>query len=73
MDELFLKGEPVVCKAVLTTADHSAGVLEIGERIVILLSTGKKYMGEVQSFDFRNNGKFVEGKLEIVRYPKQLG
>lgn len=70
MDKCFLKGDPVICKAVITLSDHASGALKAGEKIVVLLSTGKKYMGEIQNFNFINSNKYLEGRLEIVRYPK---
>jgi len=70
VDEQFLKGEHIFCDAVLPVENHLAGALKAGARIVVLLSTGKKYMGEVYGFEYQIRNKHAEGKVEITRYPK---
>jgi hypothetical protein len=66
-DKLFLGGESIQCPAVLPVADMP----KPGERLVILLSNGKKYMGEIRDFDHTISGGHAQGKLRIIRYPKQ--
>lgn len=70
MDKSFLSGDPIWCDVVLPIADQNSAMLEKGQKIVVLLSTGKKYMGEVVNFDFMRLNKHIKGKLEIIRYPK---
>jgi hypothetical protein len=71
MDVAFLEGKPVLCDAVIPVSEYERGLLTVGERIVVLLSTGKKYMAEVISFAYRERGSLLEGKLEIMRYFKK--
>lgn len=71
IDANFLSGKPVLCDAVITVSDYSSGMLKAGERIVVLLSSGKKFMGEINSSTFKMRGNLAEGKLEIVRYAKK--
>ena len=67
MDEKFLQGMPVSCQAVIREEDHLAGKLKEGSRLVVMLSNGKKYMGQVETFFSKTLNGFVEGELVIVR------
>jgi hypothetical protein len=66
-DERFLKGESIQCPAVMPVT----GLLNPGDRLVILLSNGKKYMGEITNFDHTIKGNHAEGSLQIIRYPRK--
>lgn len=68
MDQAFLQGEIVFCQAVVREAE--AINLKNGERIVVMLSNAKKYMGEVLSFTSKIRNGNAEGKLEIIRFPR---
>src|SRR5688500_15021335 len=70
-DEDFLNGSTVTCDAVIPSSQHQSGVLKEGERIVVLLSNGKKYMGEISSFQYQVKDNRHEGKLELKRYSKK--
>lgn len=66
-DKLFLAGENVQCPAVMVVTDMP----KPGERLVILLSNGKKYMGEIIDFDHSIKGDHAEGQLRVIRYIKK--
>jgi hypothetical protein len=68
MDQDFLKGMPVSCKAVVLHTDVKKNNLKAGDRIVVLLSNRAKYMGIIRSVRFETKEKFAECLLEIVRY-----
>ena len=53
--------------AVFLKTDFKDGIINNDERIVIILSNGKKYMGKVVSFNYTLHGEVVEGQLEIIR------
>jgi hypothetical protein len=66
-DQNFLAGNPVIDSAVFLKTEFKDGVINNDERIVIILSNGKKYMGKVVSFNYTPKGEVIEGKLEIIR------
>ena len=66
MDEDFLSGKSVWCHAVVP--DHTT--LKEGEKLVVLLSNGKKYLGRIGKFNYKLEKGFASGKLEIHRTPK---
>ena len=66
-DQNFLAGNPVKDSAVFLKTDFKDGIINNDERIVIILSNGKKYMGKVVSFNYTLHGEVVEGQLEIIR------
>ena len=66
-DQNFLAGNPVKDGAVFLKTEFKDGVINNDERIVIILSNGKKYMGKVVSFNYTSKGDVIEGKLEIIR------
>jgi hypothetical protein len=68
MDALFLDGKAVTCPAVIDQKE--TGVLKEGMRLVILLSNGKKYMGEVTRYTYSVQKGHAVGALEIIRYPR---
>lgn len=69
MDREFLDGKPVLCDAAIRASEYLSGVLKENEKIVVMLSNGKKYMGQVIRFNHRMQDDYAIGKLEIVRYP----
>jgi hypothetical protein len=66
-DQNFLAGNPVKDCAVFLKTEFKDGVINNDERIVIILSNGKKYMGKVVSFIYTPKGEVIEGQLEIIR------
>ena len=66
-DQNFLAGNPIKDSAVFLKTDFKDGIINNDERIVIILSNGKKYMGKVVSFNYTLHGKVIEGQLEIIR------
>ena len=66
-DQKFLAGNPVNGTALFAKNDFKADSIKIDERIVILLSNGKKYLGKVTRFTYVTKGNVIEGELEIVR------
>jgi hypothetical protein len=69
-DQDFLEGKIVRCKAAVKEAEATA--LIAGKRIVILLSSQKKYMGEVVSFHYQIKKGFAEGTMELIRFPRPI-
>jgi hypothetical protein len=68
MDDQFLSGKPVACPAVVPAKQTEH--IQQGQRIVVLLSNGKKYMGEVLVHRYSVRNGVAEGVLEIIRYPR---
>jgi hypothetical protein len=68
MDQKFLSGETVKCKAVIR--EQETDQYKAGTRIVVLLSTGKKYMGEVTDFTWQLQRGYAEGMLTLIRFPR---
>ena len=67
IDQDFLSGLTVLCKAVLTKADVEANRIKAGDKIVVMLSNRSKYMGKVVNFRYRvTNGRAI-GFLEITK------
>ena len=66
-DQNFLAGNPVKGSAVFLKTEFKDGSINNNERIVIILSNGKKYMGKVVSFNYTPKGEVIEGQLEIIR------
>jgi len=67
MDKDFLNGKSIHCSAALPLTEFIHGRIKEGERIVIKLSNGRKYMGSVVSFRHTIKNDVVEGELEIVK------
>ena len=70
MDKDFLEGKAVLCDAVLPASEYQKGKIKDGDRIVVLLSNGKKYMGFVVTSNFTVNNTHAFGKIEITRHQK---
>jgi hypothetical protein len=66
-DQNFLTGNPVKDSAVFLKTEFKDGIINIDDRIVIILSNGKKYMGKVVSFNHTAKGEVIEGQLEITK------
>lgn len=72
-DDNFLKGNTIQVNAVISMQDYKAGLVKAGDRIVVMLSNGKKYMGNVVTVEFSaRDNKNVEGILEIIKYEPPL-
>lgn len=67
MDNLFLEGETVSCDAVIPVPDLNKGVLNEGQKIVVLLSNRKKYMAKISSFSYEIVEGYAQGKLYLKR------
>lgn len=67
--KLFFKGEEVLCEAAVAHKDFSSGMMAEGEKIVIALSNGKKYMGRIKGFAYTLINEVAVGKLKVIRYP----
>lgn len=67
MDGDFLNGKTIYCKAALSLTEFIQGRIKEGEKIVIKLSNGRKYMGSVVSFRHTIKNNIVEGELEILK------
>jgi hypothetical protein len=64
MDQDFLGGKPVRCRAVLRgTNEHVAA----GDFILVVLSNGKKYKGRVIAFESFQVENYIAGELVISR------
>ena len=66
-DQNFLTGNPVKGSAVFLKTEFKDGIINNDDRIVIILSNGKKYMGKVVSFKYTAKGEVIEGQLEITK------
>ncbi|HEX5169467.1 MAG TPA: hypothetical protein VFW11_09850 [Cyclobacteriaceae bacterium] len=67
IDRMFLEGSPVSCKAVVPEKDYITGKLEEGTLLVIILSNGKKYKGQIAEFICRVHDGVAEGELKVLR------
>jgi hypothetical protein len=67
MDAVFLKGDVVACRAVLTPAELREGRIREGEPILVLLSNGAKYKGLITAFNYVLIDEHAVGELEIQR------
>jgi len=67
MDDDFLKGKPVSCRAVIEHAITNDTTLKEGDPVLIILSNGKKYKGRIHGINFFNISNFAVGELEIIR------
>ena len=66
MDEDFLAGKPVWCEAVVP----ESSIFKEGDRLVVLLSNGKKYLGKIGVFNHTLTNGYASGKVEITRSQK---
>lgn len=67
-DAAFLKGESVLCRAVLSPEEEKNEQFREGETILVLLSTGSKYKGRVLQFARVLINGYAVGELNIVKY-----
>jgi hypothetical protein len=67
MDQDFLKGIPVFCKAVVTQSDLDNNLVKEGDKIVVQLSNRSKYMGRIKSFRYNFINGHAVGQLEIIK------
>ena len=65
-DQNFLAGNIVKGAAVFLKSEFTNDIIK-NERMVIVLSNGKKYMGKVVNFTYAPKGEVIEGRLEIVK------
>jgi hypothetical protein len=63
IDQDFLAGKPVICKAAM---DKKPDELNPGDKIVIKLSNRAKYMGRVVSFQSIVEKTVVIGELTVI-------
>jgi hypothetical protein len=66
-DEKFLNGSSVQCPAIIPEEEFVSGKFKEDERIVVMLSNGKKYMGHIIKFSGNVNDGLAQGHLEIIR------
>ena len=67
MDAIFLNGSLVSCKAVVPYDECVSGKVKQGERIVVMLSNGKKFMGRIVNFAYVVKNGLAIGDLEVVK------
>jgi hypothetical protein len=66
-DEKFLQGSSMQCPAIIPKEEFFSGKFKEGERIVVILSNGKKYMGRIIKFSGSVSKGLAQGHLEIMR------
>jgi hypothetical protein len=66
-DSEFLAGKPITGTAVFNEAEFNKDPIKEGDDIVILLSSGKKYMGKVVHFGYGIKGRVIDSVLVIER------
>lgn len=72
-DENFLKGDVIQCKAVISAMEYSSDLIKEGDKIVVMLSTGQKYLGYIFNFTFLSrDDKTHEGVLDIIKNKPSL-
>jgi hypothetical protein len=67
MDQEFLSGKPVRCRAALQDSAKSVDQVKTGDFILVLLSSGKKYKGKVIRFESFAVKDYAIGELVISR------
>ena len=67
MDALFLKGEAVLCRAVLTPKEVEGEKIREGDTIVVMLSNGSKYKGRITSFRYVLIDEHAVGEIGISK------
>jgi hypothetical protein len=67
MDQEFLSGKPVRCRAVLQDSPKGVEHVKTGDFILVLLSSGKKYKGKVVRFESFTLKDYAVGELVISR------
>jgi hypothetical protein len=66
MDRRFLLREIVKCTAILPKSSLIS--LQPGDKIVIQLSNGSKYMGTIRDFNFTMIDDIGHGYIEVIRH-----
>lgn len=67
MDNDFLEGKIVRCPITLVLTDVESGKIRVGEKLVVMLSNGKKYMGSLVHINYTLEGQFACGTIELRR------
>jgi hypothetical protein len=67
MDDSFLQGQVIRCRAVLSQNELQHDSMKVGSPITIMLSKGKKYKGRVVSFQYLPVQEFAMGEIEIIK------
>lgn len=67
MDEKFLNGSSVQCPAIIPAEEFLSGKFNEGERLVVMLSNGKKYMDKIIKFSGTVKNGLAQGQFEIIR------
>lgn len=62
----FLAGKGVVCRAAIDARAKDANITA-GEVILVLLSNGKKYKGQIREVSFITLNNFSFGELTITK------
>ena len=65
MDNAFLNGDMVTCRAVLHPREQ--GILKEGDNIIVMLSTGPKYKGKITKLNFLPVKGYAMGEIEIIK------
>jgi hypothetical protein len=65
MDESFLKGNPVHCRASIPFKTSVA--INEGDKVVVKLSNRSKYMGMIKKTDLRLKDGHHEGFIDIIK------
>lgn len=63
VDEQFLNNRSVRCRVAITEQD----MLQAGQELLVMLSTGAKYKGKITVVDVIAIGNRAIGEIEIVR------
>lgn len=63
MDEQFLNNRSVRCRVAIDEKD----VLQSGQELLVMLSTGAKYKGKITKVEVIAIGNRAIGEIEIVR------
>lgn len=66
MDSDFLKGNPVICKAVFNRNDDKPP-LTVTDAVLIVLSNGKKYKGCITAIHFFTVDHYCVGEFTVIR------
>ena len=67
IDNLFLEGETIACDAVIPVKDLNKGIVNEGQKIVVLLTNRKKYMAKVSAFSYTIVNDYAQGKLYLKK------
>lgn len=67
MDSDFLKGNPVICKAVFHKNNGDEPSLKVDDAVLIVLSNGKKYKGQISAVNFFSVDHYSVGEFTVIR------